>query len=92
MVSGPNRVPGPNSVGLGYIKQALGPNTGGNVKTHTHTFTHTHSYTLTHSHIHSHTFTHTHTCPAVSVTQHLSTRSIQTAQACTKAVVTLTLM
>ena len=64
--------------------------------THTHklilSFPHTHSYTLTHSHIHSHTFTHTHTCPAVSVTQHLSTRSIQTAQACTKAALTLTLM
>jgi len=45
MVSGPHRVPGPNSVGLGYIKQALGPNTGGNVRTHTHTHTHTNVYT-----------------------------------------------
>jgi len=49
MVSGPHRVPGPNSVGLGYIKQALGPNTGGDARAHTHTHTHTHTYTHTYT-------------------------------------------
>ena len=46
-------VSGPNSVGLGYIKQALGPNTGGNVKTHTHTYTHT----RTHAHTKQYAYT-----------------------------------
>ena len=39
MVSGPNRVPGPNSVGLGYIKQALVPNKGGGARTPLPVFT-----------------------------------------------------
>ena len=33
MVPGPHRVPGPNSVGLGYIKHALGPNKDGGART-----------------------------------------------------------